>query len=94
MPAATLIQIRVVPRASRTEISGRRGEAIVVRVAAPPVDGAATDALIAFLSERLNVPRRDVTIARGATARDKTIAVEGLAPAEIARRLGLDALRG
>jgi uncharacterized protein (TIGR00251 family) len=85
-----LIQIRVIPRARRTEISGRRGDAILVRLAAPPVDGAANDALIAFLSDRMGIPRRQITMARGATARDKTIAIDGLAPAEIARRLGID----
>jgi uncharacterized protein len=90
MSPASLLHIRVVPRARRTEISGRRGGAIVVRLAAPPVDGAANEALIAFLSERLGIPQRRIVIARGATARDKTIAVDGLAPGEIARRLGVD----
>ena len=88
MPSA-LIQIRVIPRARRTELSGRRGDAILVRLAAPPVDGAANDALIAFLSDRLGIPQRQIALARGATARDKTIAIDGLAPGEIARRLGV-----
>ena len=85
-----LIHLRVIPRARRTEISGRRGDAILVRLAAPPVDGAANDALIAFLAERLEIPRRQIALARGATTRDKTIAVDGLSPAEIARRLGIE----
>jgi uncharacterized protein (TIGR00251 family) len=85
-----LVQIRVIPRARRTEISGRRGDAIVVRLAAPPVDGAANEALIAFLADRLGIPRRQIALARGATARDKTIAIDGLAPGEIARRLGAE----
>jgi uncharacterized protein YggU (UPF0235/DUF167 family) len=59
-----------------------------VRLAAPPVDGAANDALIAFLSERLQIPRRQIELARGAAGRDKTVAIDGLSPAEIARRLG------
>ena len=84
-----LVHVRVIPRARRTEVSGRRGDAIVVRLAAPPVDGAANDALIAFLAERLGIGQRQITIVRGATARDKTIAIEGLAPGEIPRRLGL-----
>jgi uncharacterized protein len=90
MSPATLLNVRVVPRARRTAISGRRGQAILVRLAAPPVDGAANDALIAFLSERLGIPQRRIVIARGASARDKTIAIEGLAPDEIARRLGIE----
>jgi uncharacterized protein (TIGR00251 family) len=89
MPSA-LIRIRVIPRARRTEVSGRRGDAILVRLAAPPVDGAANDALLAFLSDRLGIPRRQITVARGATTRDKTIAIDGLGPDEIARRLGVE----
>jgi uncharacterized protein (TIGR00251 family) len=80
---------RVIPRARRTEIAGRRGDAILVRLAAPPVDGAANDALVAFLSEMLGVPERRITIVRGATSRDKAVAIDGLTPAEIARRLGV-----
>jgi uncharacterized protein (TIGR00251 family) len=87
--APVLVQIRVIPRARRTEISGRRGDAILVRLAAPPVDGAANDALIAFLADRLGVPQRQIAIARGGASRDKTVAVEGLSAGEVARRLGI-----
>ena len=89
--APVLVHVRVIPRARRTELSGRRGDAIVVRLAAPPVDGAANDALIAFLSGRLGIPRRQIALARGATGRDKTVAIDGLSPDEIARRLGDEA---
>jgi uncharacterized protein len=85
-----LIHIRVIPRARRTGISGRRGDAIVVRLAAPPVAGAANDALIAFLSDQLGIASRQIAIVRGGTARDKAIAIDGLAPGEIARRLGTE----
>jgi uncharacterized protein (TIGR00251 family) len=85
-----LVQIRVIPRARRTELAGRRGGAILVRLAAPPVDGAANDALIAFLSDRLGIAQRQIAIVRGSTARDKAIAIDGLSPREIARRLGSD----
>ncbi len=89
MPPAARIAIRVIPRARRSEIAGRRGDAILVRLAAPPVDGAANAALIAYLAERLDIPQRQIAIVRGAAARDKTVAIEGLMPAEIARRLGV-----
>lgn len=88
--APALIHVRVIPRARRTEISGRRGDAILIRLAAPPVDGAANEALIACLAERLGLPQRRITIARGASGRDKTVAVDGLTSAEVARRLGLE----
>jgi uncharacterized protein (TIGR00251 family) len=84
-----LVDVRVIPRAKRTELAGRRGTALLIRLAAPPVDGAANEALIAFLADRLDVPHRRIAIVRGATARDKTVAIEGLTAAEIERRLGL-----
>ncbi|MEO5823894.1 MAG: DUF167 domain-containing protein [Vicinamibacteraceae bacterium] len=90
MSPASLLRIRVVPRARRTEISGRRGDAILIRLAAPPVDGAANAALIAYLAERLGIPQRHVSIARGASGRDKTIAIDGLTAVDIARRLGIE----
>ena len=65
-----------------------------MRLAAPPVDGAANDALIAFLSDRLGIPQRRIAIVRGGTAREKTIAIDGLSPGEIARRLGIDRVTG
>lgn len=80
--------MRVIPRAKRTEIAGRRGGALLVRLAAPPVDGAANDALRAFLAERLGVPQRRIAIVRGATSRDKTVAIEGLSSAAIDAALG------
>ena len=80
----------MIPRARRTEISGRRGDAIVIRLVAPPVDGAANDALIAYLAERLGLPQRRISIVRGATARDKTLAIDGLTCGDVARRLGLE----
>jgi uncharacterized protein len=81
--AAVRLDVRVIPRARRTEIAGRRGGALLVRLAAPPVDGAANDALRAFLAERLGVPQRQVAIVRGATSRDKTVAIEGVSAAAI-----------
>ncbi len=70
--------MHVVPRAKGTEIAGRHGDAIRVRLAAPPVDGAANAELVRFLAERLAVPRGAVTIVRGVTARRKTVSIEGL----------------
>ena len=90
LPTTVRIGVRVLPRAKRTEIAGRRGAAILVRLAAPPVDGAANAALVAFLADRLGLPLRQVTITRGSASRDKVLAIEGLAPAEIAARLGVD----
>src|SRR5690348_11220494 len=84
-----LLRVRVTPRAGRSGIAGVRDGSLLVRLAAPPVEGAANQALIAFLAERLALPKRAMTIVRGERARDKQIAIEGVAPEEVARRLGL-----
>jgi uncharacterized protein (TIGR00251 family) len=70
--------VHVQPRAKRTEVAGRHGDAIKVRLAAPPVDGAANDELVRFLAEALGVPRRAVHLTAGLTSRRKTVEVEGL----------------
>ena len=75
---ASFLEIRVIPRSSRTRVDGRRGDAILIRLNAPPVDGAANDALIAFLSDVLDVPRRSIAIVSGQTSRDKRVRVEGI----------------
>jgi uncharacterized protein len=74
---ATIV-LHVVPRARTTEVAGRHGDAIRVRLAAPPVDGAANAELVRFLAERLDVPRSAVSIVRGAAARRKTVSVRGV----------------
>jgi uncharacterized protein (TIGR00251 family) len=82
-----VLQIRVIPRASRTWLDGVRGEALLVRLAAPPVDGAANDALLRFLAEWFEVPRRSVSLIAGDRARDKRVRIEGLTREEALRRL-------
>jgi uncharacterized protein (TIGR00251 family) len=81
--------VRVQPRASRTELAGRHGDALKVRVAAPPVDGAANEALVEFLAERLGVARGAVTVQAGAGGRGKLLRIAGVGLAEAANRLGL-----
>lgn len=79
----------MIPRAPRTRVDGLRGGAILIRLAAPPVDGAANDALVAFLSDALALPRRQIRIVSGEKSRDKRVAIEGLdEPSARARLLG------
>jgi uncharacterized protein (TIGR00251 family) len=80
------LTVRVIPRARRTEISGERDGALVVRVAAPPVEGAANEALVAFFSAALRVPRRAIQILSGERGRQKRIAIAGVT-VEAVRRL-------
>lgn len=83
------IDVRVIPRARRTESSGERDGAFVIRLAAPPVDGAANDALIEFLADTLNVPRRAIRIVSGERSRHKRVAIEGVNAADVAARLSI-----
>lgn len=59
-------------------LAGRYGDAVKIRLAAPPVDGAANEELVRFLAETLGIPRAAVRIVRGQTARRKTVVVDGL----------------
>lgn len=68
-------------------MDGTRGDAILLRLAAPPVDGAANDALIVFLSDALNIPRRDITLVAGEKSRDKRVRVMGVDQASAMARL-------
>ena len=77
-PAEATLDIRVIPRSPRSSVDGMRGAAILVRLAAPPVDGAANDALIAFLSAALDIPRRQITIVSGERSRDKRVRIAGI----------------
>jgi uncharacterized protein (TIGR00251 family) len=70
--------VRVQPRASRSGVIGGHGDALKVRLAAPPVDGAANDALVVLLAEELGVPRRSVRIVSGTASRSKTVEVDGI----------------
>jgi uncharacterized protein len=83
------IALHVQPRASRTEMVGLHGDAIRVRLAAPPVDGAANEALVRYLAERLGVARKAVRLVSGSSGRRKAVEVHGVEPEEAARRLGL-----
>lgn len=72
------INVRVVPRASRNEIAGLHGDAVKIRLQAPPVDGKANAALIKFLASRLDVARRQVTILSGESGRQKRVRINGI----------------
>jgi uncharacterized protein (TIGR00251 family) len=81
------IDIRVIPRAGRTQLAGERDGRLLVRLAAPPVEGAANGALIEFLAGILDVPRRAVRIVAGERGRQKRVAVDGVDAAEARARL-------
>ena len=77
MSDAVVLDLHVQPGAKRTEVAGAHGDRLKIRLAAPPVDGAANDELVRFVAEAFGVPRRNVSILQGATLRQKRVRVEG-----------------
>jgi uncharacterized protein (TIGR00251 family) len=85
---SAVLNVRVIPRAHRSGIAGTRDNAVLIRLNAPPVDGAANKELIAVLAAALNLPKRAISIVSGETGRAKRIAIAGLTIAEVQARLG------
>lgn len=79
-----LVTLHIQPGASRSECAGRHGDALKIRLAAPPVDGKANAALIAFVAARLGIARAAVTLKSGQTSRRKILLVEGSTPEALA----------
>lgn len=70
-----ILELRVIPRARKNEFGGERDGRHIVRLAAPPVEGAANAALIAFLAEHFNVPRSHIRILSGEKSRNKRVEI-------------------
>ena len=87
-PGGVRIQLLVQPRASRTEALGLHGEALKIRVAAPPVDGAANEAIVRFFADRLGVPRRQVRLTSGASGRRKVVEIDGVGLEDLEKVFG------
>ena len=79
--------VRVVPRSSKSLVAGTRGDALLVRLTAPPIEGAANEALIALFSHLFNRPKRDIRIVSGQSSRDKRVAIAGASADQIGARL-------
>jgi uncharacterized protein (TIGR00251 family) len=77
--------VRVIPRAGKPGVAGKRGEALLVRLNAPPVDGAANAELIDLLAGLLHVPRRAVVIVAGERSRTKRVRIEGVTADQLTR---------
>ncbi|MCP9456238.1 MAG: DUF167 family protein [Nitrospira sp.] len=82
-----VLRVSIQPRASRTECVGLHGDAIKIRVAAPPVDGLANAELIRFLAERCDIPQSRISIQGGATSRQKRVALAGVSAEWVLARL-------
>ncbi len=84
-----VIRVRVIPRAAKSGLAGRRGDALLVRLNAPPVEGAANAELIALIATSLQVSRQAVSILSGERSRQKRLRVEGIDVATANERLGI-----
>lgn len=84
-----LLPVRAVPRAAKNELQGVHGDALKIRLQAPPVEGKANAALIRFLSDALDIPRTQLSIASGETGRNKAVRITGLSKADLIKKLGL-----
>ena len=86
-PPRLRFEVRVQPRASRNRVSGLHGPAIKIQLTAPPVEGAANAALLAFLAEVLVTPRGSIRLVTGEHARTKVVEVETADPPGLLARL-------
>ena len=80
------INVRVIPRSSKNSIEWEEG-ALKVRLTAPPVDGAANEALLTLLAQRLGLSKRDIHIIQGAAGRHKTIEITGMTSQAIEQKI-------
>lgn len=85
IPSCT-VAIKAIPNAPRSQVVGWLGDALKIKIHAPPVEGRANEALCEFLADTLRLPRRAVTVLRGDTSRQKLLRIEGLTLADLKAR--------
>jgi uncharacterized protein (TIGR00251 family) len=87
LPDGCTLTLRVHPGARKNGVTGVHADAVKIALTAPPVDGKANEALIAFLAETLRLPRARIAIVAGLTGRAKTVRITGKSAAEVAAAL-------
>lgn len=85
--SSSRVSLYIQPAAAQTQIAGRHDGLIKVRVAAPPVEGAANQALVEFVAKRLGIPKSRVRVVAGMTSRRKVLEIDGVSPDVIAASL-------
>lgn len=90
----TVLTVHVQPKAARTECVGVYGDALKIRVAAPPVDGAANEELIRFIAKQCSIPRTSVLIQSGAEGRRKRLCLKGITADTVMARLNRGEQKG
>ncbi|MEN6325060.1 MAG: DUF167 domain-containing protein [Syntrophomonas sp.] len=81
-------EVKVQPRSSRNQIIGEQEGALKIKLTAPPVDGEANQALVAFLSQVFGVAKRDVQIVKGESSRNKSVSINGLKSQVFLEKIG------
>ncbi len=84
--ASVTLRLHIQPGAKKSEVAGLHGEALKIRLAAPPVDGRANACLIAFVADRLEIAKTKISIVSGETSRAKRIRISGVDAAFVRRR--------
>ena len=84
---AVLLRLHVQPGAGRSAVVGRHGDALKVRVAAPPTGGRANDAVVALLAETVGAKPADIELVGGASSRTKRVRIKGVEPDELRKHL-------
>ena len=87
--AATTLKIHLLPRASRDEICGLQGDAIKVKVTAPPIEGKANMALQKFIAKKLHLASSQVEIMAGQRSREKILRISGVTQEDVEKALGI-----
>ena len=85
--SSATLSVRIQPRSSKNGITRREDGSLKIRLTAPPVDGAANEALIKFLSETLSVNKSQIEIVSGHTSREKRLKINGMSEADVTRLL-------
>ena len=93
MPPAVSIGVYVQPRASKTELSGLHDGLLRIRLAAPPVDGAANAALAVFIADKLGIAKSRVRVVSGLTGRRKVVRIDGVTAEAVAAALQIPDIR-
>ena len=88
-PEGAVLTIHVQPKASKTEFAGLHGGALKFRIAAPPVEGAANEALCVYLADRFGIPKSRVTVQAGHASRQKRVRLSRVSVSRVREVLGL-----
>ena len=87
---SVILSVRIQPRSSKNSFTRMEDGSLKIRLTAPPVDGAANEALVKFLSETLSISKSHVEIITGHTSREKRVKISGMSEADVNRLLNID----